>query len=289
MPYPAFYSLLRFRSRLVGFYHTDFPIAYVKPAVTSAAGRSAGETARILSEGYARFVYNRCHLNLTSSQQLYSRLAQMGIQRVCLIHLGVDLEEFHPGKRDLRLRRRLGVKDHEILFIYTGRVDHEKRTELLVDAFLKASRFITAKLVIVGEGILKHRIQERSRNNPEIQCIPFQKNRSELAALLASSDIYVTAGPHETFGLSIIEAQACGLPVLGVRAGALIDRIPDSVGVLCKKDSIEDLSGGLVSLAENGYLRKGQEARKLVEKQFSWEKTFDELFGRYRTLVAERN
>ena len=57
-------------------------------------------------------------------------------------------------------------------------------------------------------------------------------DRAELARWLASADIYVSAMADETFGVSIVEAQASGLPVVGVAAGAMIDRVTDAVGRL---------------------------------------------------------
>ena len=57
-------------------------------------------------------------------------------------------------------------------------------------------------------------------------------SRGELARWLASADIYVSGMADETFGVSIVEAQASGLPVVGVAAGAMIDRVTDAVGRL---------------------------------------------------------
>jgi glycosyltransferase involved in cell wall biosynthesis len=53
---------------------------------------------------------------------------------------------------------------------------------------------------------------------------------SDLAAWLASADLYVSAMADETFGISVIEAQASGLPVVGVAAGAMVDRVPSGLG-----------------------------------------------------------
>ena len=60
----------------------------------------------------------------------------------------------------------------------------------------------------------------------------YVRNRAELARWLASADIYVSGMADETFGISIIEAQASGLPVVGVAAGAMIDRVTDAMGRL---------------------------------------------------------
>ena len=60
----------------------------------------------------------------------------------------------------------------------------------------------------------------------------YVRDRAELARWLASGDIYVSGMADETFGISIIEAQASGLPVVGVAAGAMIDRVTEATGRL---------------------------------------------------------
>ena len=78
----------------------------------------------------------------------------------------------------------------------------------------------------------------------------YVNSRKRLSKILASADIYVTAGPHETFGLSIIEAQASGLPVVGVQAGALTERVTEATGILGPVDSPADMAMNLLELSE---------------------------------------
>src|SRR4029079_11744601 len=87
-----------------------------------------------------------------------------------------------------------------------------------------------AKLALLGEGPLRETIA--ALDDPRIIMPGYIRSRSELAQWLASADIYVSAMADETFGISIVEAQASGLPVVGVAAGAMLDRVPESVGRL---------------------------------------------------------
>jgi alpha-1,6-mannosyltransferase len=121
-----------------------------------------------------------------------------------------------------------------------------------------------------------------------VDVLPFEKDRAALAALLASADVYVSAMEYETFGLAVVEAQACGLPVLGVRAGAMVDRVPDGLGVLVASNHPDALRDGLLSLDRAAWQECGRAARAHVSQRFSWARTFDRLFKLYREVLARR-
>ena len=74
LPFPALAYKTRFRKPLVGFYHTDYPTAYVKPAITGLAGVTVGRLAEKLSAHYAKFIYNKYDATVTSSTALYKKL-----------------------------------------------------------------------------------------------------------------------------------------------------------------------------------------------------------------------
>ena len=84
----------------------------------------------------------------------------------------------------------------------------------------------------------------------------------------------------ETFGISIIEAQACGLPVIGVAAGAMPERVGPELGVLGPVGDAAEMAKNITRLWEGRQAEAmGQRARQHVEYNFSWDKTFDHLYG----------
>jgi alpha-1,6-mannosyltransferase len=107
----------------------------------------------------------------------------------------------------------------------------------------------------------------------------FEKNRAELARALASSDIYVSAMADETFGISVLEAQACALPVVGVASGAMPDRVPQGLGLLGSVDDTTAMAANVVKIWRNDHQAIGIEARHHVETNFSWKRTFERLLG----------
>lgn len=285
LPFPAWRYKQTHHKPLVGFYHTDFPTAYVKPAITQLAGDLIGTSAERLSSQYARLIYNRLDATITSSIELYRKLKTLGIRNLQHIPLGVDLARFHPNQRDERLRQSYGIGHQDLMFFYHGRMDQEKRIDVLLDSFDQISDKVRGRLLLMGNGPLKDLAERKAQSNPKIQVLPYETDRTRLARHLASADIYCTAGPHETFGLSILEAQASGLAVCGVRAGALRERVPDSLGVLAQPDSVSDFASTLYDLSQNGFRQKGQNARHWVERRFSWHTSFQKLLKVYERLV----
>jgi glycosyltransferase involved in cell wall biosynthesis len=84
----------------------------------------------------------------------------------------------------------------------------------------------------------------------------------------------------ETFGISIIEAQAAGLPVVGVDAGAMPDRVSPDLGILGPVDDADAMAENIANLWLSGQASKmGYLARAHVERHFSWRRTFTHLFG----------
>jgi alpha-1,6-mannosyltransferase len=83
----------------------------------------------------------------------------------------------------------------------------------------------------------------------------------------------------ETFGVSIVEAQASGLPVVGVKAGAMIDRVTGSVGRLGPVGDSEAMAQNILAVW-NGDVGAMSEAASIKARQYSWDSSMEALFGR---------
>lgn len=275
---------------VVGFYMTDVAQAYVEEPLARYLGAAVGRGAGALAERYVRALFRRFDARVAISPALAERLRAMGVPDVHCIPLGVDLERFHPGRRDDALRRELGVEADEPLLVYAGRLDAEKRAEMVARAWERLPAGFRGALVLVGEGPLRPELERRAAADRRMRVLPFQSDREALARLLASADLYVSAMPFETFGLSVVEAQACGLPVLGVRGGAMVDRVPEGAGVgaLGPVDDADAMAAHILRLTDDAaeLAAMGRRARALVEAEFSWDRTFEQLFALYDRLLG---
>ncbi|HEX5237733.1 MAG TPA: glycosyltransferase, partial [Sphingomicrobium sp.] len=211
------------QTALVAAYMTDFPTVYVERPSSKFLGKPVARLLARTCYGYCAILYRRFDAVFALSENGgAAKLRSLGIGNVDVVPLGVELGEFGPFRRNERLREKLGLSEAQPLLVYLGRLDGEKNPLLVVDAFRRLPASLGAKLALIGEGPLKAEIA--ALRDERIIMPGYTKSRAELARWLASSDIYVSGMADETFGVSIVEAQASGLPVVGVAAGAMIDR-----------------------------------------------------------------
>ncbi len=288
LPWTALWHRRNTPCAVIGYYHTDFPEAYVEPFVRRRAGARAGRVLRDAAQSYARALYRRCDATVAISATLATELRGRGMGDVRFVPLGVDLEIFSPARRSASVRARFGADEGDLLLIYTGRLDAERRPDRVLDMMRELPESLRATLVIVGDGPLAPTLAQAAAAVPRAHVLPFESDRLALATLLASADVYVSAMEHETFGLAVVEAQACALPVLGVRAGAMVDRVDGGYGVLVELGAPATLAAGLLSLDLAGWRERGRAARRHVHEHFSWDCTFERLFGLYGEVLLAR-
>lgn len=263
---------------LVAGYHTDFPNTHVYRVGASLFGDFVARALRRLSVGYASTTYREFDRVYTLGQDMRGMLSQYGVAHVDVLSLGVDAETFHPARRDNRLRAELGLPAHGPLLAYAGRLDNEKRADRLLAMFRALPPDLGASMILIGEGKLRDNLAESARGLPVV--LPgYCADRAALARLLASSDIYVSAMADETFGLSVLEAQACGLPVVGFASGAMIQRVQPGLGELVALDDVTAMARAVTAVWHDDPAAIGRRARAHVTNRFSWDQTFDMLLG----------
>jgi alpha-1,6-mannosyltransferase len=262
----------------VAGYFTDFPTAYVHRPLKRLIGSAAAGQLRTLAYRYCGQLYRRFDsVYALSENGGAAKLRELDVDSVSIVPLGVEIDEFSPDKRDPELRRSLGVADKEPLLIYVGRLDKERRAQLVVDAFRKLPDALGAKLALIGDGPMRDAIL--ASGDRRIIAPGYLADRGELARWLASADLYVSAMADETFGVSVVEAQASGLPVVGVAAGAMLDRVDPETGRLGPVDDSHAMASNVVELWRADRAAMGEAARAHVLGQFSWDRTFQTLFA----------
>jgi alpha-1,6-mannosyltransferase len=143
-----------------------------------------------------------------------------------------------------------------------------------------------AAMVLIGDGKLRAPMAAAAKDLP-IAFPGFEHSRSNLARALASSDIFVTAAADETFGVSVLEAQACALPVVGVRSGAMPDRVRWDLGRLGPVDDVDAMAENVLRVWQDDPRAMGVRARRMVADRFSWERSFATLFDEiYPAAIA---
>jgi phosphatidylinositol alpha 1,6-mannosyltransferase len=263
----------RLQVPLVSVYATDMG-AY-------ARAYHAGRLGQRLCWGRLRGIHNASDRTLAPSTASADDLREHDVERVWVWGRGVDTRRFTPDKRDACLRARLAPSG-EVIVGYVGRLATEKRLELLRGV----AALPGVQLVITGGGPAEAAVR---RALPGAVFLG-PRHGEELAAIYASLDVFAHTGPHETFGNTLQEAAASGLPVVAPAAGGPLDLVDDGhTGFLVAPGDQDAVTHAVSRLVTSPALRlaQGQAARRRVLSR-SWPASGDELIGHYRAVLAAR-
>jgi phosphatidylinositol alpha 1,6-mannosyltransferase len=260
----------RLRLPMVAVYQTDMP-SYARAYRLGPAGQAAAWRR-------VRRIHNAADRTLAPSTAAAASLHAHGIERVWLWGRGVDTARFDPAKRSEQLRADL-APNGEVLAGYVGRLAPEKRIDLLA----QVATLPGVRLVVVGSGPA----EAAARRAMPAAVFLGQRQGEELARIYASLDVFVHSGPHETFGQTLQEAAASGVPVVAPAAGGPIDLVGDgATGFLVPPRDPSALAEAVARLAADPGLRsrQGRAARQRVLGR-TWAALGDELIGHYEAVL----
>lgn len=265
---------------LVGFYHTDIGASLAPILGPVSAGTSAF---------YVRLLDRLFATTFVASDSSEADLRRAGATRITRVPLGVDLEMFHPSRRARRAYTRalFGLPIDAPVVTYLGRIAPEKGLDVALAAWRQIDARTSATLVVMGEGPLLPELRARSAGM-RVLWLPFEKSREHVASLLAASDLYLSPGPCETFGLSAVEAMACGTPLVAADRGSVSEHVAKSEGgVVFEAGRAQSLAGQLLSAIEAPVLGRGAKARDYVERHHAWNGAFDRIFAAYQSVAVQ--
>jgi alpha-1,6-mannosyltransferase len=252
----------------VAFYHSDLP-----RLVEHRLGRVSAAAVR----KYLAHLYRQFDLVLAPSKLMVHQLADMGVAGAIHQPLGIDSSVFRPQRRVETLREHLRLPPGSRLLVYAGRFTPEKKLHVLIEAVRKLGR--PYHLVLIGGGAELPRY-------PQITYVPFKRDQRQLARLLASCDLLVHPGDCETFGLIVLEAMACGLPVVGTSGGGVAELVDDDTGILASPNDVDSLAGAIEAIYERDRCQLGLNARAKASSQYDWDQIMPQLLQRYGSLLA---
>ena len=258
----------------VAVYQTDLP--------SYARAYRLGRAGEAFAWRWLREIHNGAARTLAPSTVTATSLLGQGIGNVWLWGRGVDTRRFDPAKRSQELRTALlahGAPRGELLVGYVGRLATEKRVELLAGITALAG----VRLVIVGAGPAEALLRQHM---PDAIFLG-ERRGEELAAIYASLDVFVHSGPYETFGQTLQEAAASGLPVIAPAAGGPLDLVADGLtGYLVPPSDPGAFTAAVARLAADPAARTafGAAGRRKVLSR-SWPALTEELIGHYAAVL----
>ncbi|MEM8673195.1 MAG: glycosyltransferase [Cyanobacteria bacterium P01_G01_bin.67] len=225
-------------------YHTD----YYQMSSTYPLGKLLGE---IIFKHITGYLYRQFDLIVTVSAAASRSLKLLGLSDFHQIQMyGIDTSKFSPNRRNRKhLEKWLSPEqyEHKVL-LFLGRLSPEKRIELLIQAFKRLlDKHQKLCLLIAGDGPVEfvNQLKHITKTIPNIHFTGFVHKEAK-ANLLASCDVYCSPAPYETFGLSVVEAMASGVPVVTVNSGGVSDYLIDEINAyLVIPDDLESLTNAI--------------------------------------------
>ena len=243
-----------------------------------AGGALLGDTAKRWARRYARHLYSNFDLVLAPSRAMAGHLEAAGVARVAVQPLGVDTAAFHPTRANPSWRAGLGLGDSARLLVYAGRFAAEKHLDVLCAAVARLGA--PYHLVAVGAG-------PRPPQGERVHVLPFMAGAAALAEVLASADLFVHAGDQETFGLSVLEAFACGTPAVVRGAEGLAELVDAGTGIAVDQGSAGAFAAAIATMFDRDPRSFAAAARARAEAS-DWERVLPDLLERYVGLIESR-
>ncbi|HEU4700273.1 MAG TPA: glycosyltransferase family 1 protein [Gemmatimonadales bacterium] len=265
---------------LVASAHTDYE---------RYAGRYGMEWLLRTGWHYLRWFYGHAGRVLCPSRYYEGHLHRRGIRHTGIWTRGVDGDVFHPRWRSAAFRASLGAGEGDLVVTYIGRLAKEKNLDLLLDAWAAlAPRLGNARLVFVGRGPYAAEIRRRAL--PGVHLTGLLTGEA-LSAAYASADLFVFPSTTETFGNSVLEAMASGLPCIVAAAGGLLEfAVHGENAWLVEPDSGDAVVAALERLAGDAGLRRtlAQGALRTAQAR-QWDGIYDQLLADYRAVAAAKH
>lgn len=204
-------------------------------------------------------------------------------RRLHVIHPGVDPDRFRPGAPDPDVRDSLAVPGGMLVGV-VGRLDPMKGIHTIVDAIDRMQDDHDVRLVVVGDVGVRPDAYARDLRDRATELmgdrVRFTGRRNDIPDVLRALDVLVNASAAEPFGRSVLEAQACGVPVVVGNSGGPPEFVVDhETGMVVEPSDPQALADALDQLAADDELRRrlGEAARRHAEQDFDIETRYDRV------------
>ena len=213
-------------------------------------------------------------------------------EKIYVVPNGIDIVKFHPNYTEEEkkfVKAKYGITGE--YFLYMGNIEPRKNLIRLIKAFIHAQKEygdIFPKLIIGGaKGWLYEEIYELIEENKDcVKTIGYVSDE-DVPILMSAAKVFCFVSLYEGFGMPVLEAMACGTPVLTSNNSALKE-IAGEVAVKVNPMDIASISSGLLQLYRNEELRNDCRQQGINRvKEYSWEKAAHKLYNVYEAVLSE--
>jgi glycosyltransferase involved in cell wall biosynthesis len=241
---------------------------------------------------YLSSFYKDCNLVITPSAGMRDVLNALKINApIEVIPNGVDLQPFRQVQQPIP-RTQFGFSDQDTVLICVGRVSKEKNVAALLSAFEYIAPAVpSCRLLIVGDGPERDDLIRQVSEHQLADKVHFTGlvAYDQLPGYLAAADAFITASVTEVHPLTVIEAMAAGLPVIGIHSPGISDTVEHECSGLLAKDE-DELPDHILRIVRDpaGRRQMAECARRMAEV-YSIQRNAQAILTHYETLVAQRD
>jgi len=205
---------------------------------------------------------------------------------------GIDASKFKPTKNNVRAIYE--IKADEKLLIFVGRFVPLKNLPFLIKEIKEVVKLDSKiKLMLVGEGPLYNQIVDLvSRLNLQNHVVFTGRiPHDDLAKYYSAADVFVLTSSYDNSPNALLEAMACGLPIIATRVGGIPMLVEYGInGVLIENNNIGEFKEAVLKLVNNSGLCKkmGERNRTMVTKKYSWSKSAEKFLEIYERILTNR-
>jgi len=225
------------------------------------------------------------------SQYLKNKVSALGVatERITVIPNGIQETVFFPRGDKAVLRRQLQLPETDILFIYAGNFTRVKGLEILLNAFAQVqAKLSNAKLIMVGNGELESDLRQQAKISGLEKKIIWvgQKPHDQIPLWMSAADFFVLSSLSEGYGLVLLEALACGTPVIASQVGGVVDVLVSAeLGIMVPSGDNEKFADAMLEAAG-----KSWDKNKLVAYAHAntWSERAQRFLQVYQTALGNR-
>ncbi|OKL36550.1 glycosyltransferase family 4 protein [Domibacillus mangrovi] len=207
--------------------------------------------------------------------------------------VGVNTEQFKPIKENkkVEIKKSFGYKPNDFLLFYAAEFNKNKNQEFLIQVLaLLKDDMPHAKLLLAGEGPMLEKCREQAVRLGVSQMVDFLGYRQDIQQIVPMCDMAVASSFREGLPVNIMEAMACGLPVVAIDNRGHKELVQNNKnGWIIERNNTVDFSNKIKVLADNEELKQklGQNGRIIILNKYSVEKILTEKSRIYQSYMME--
>lgn len=262
-----------------GVYHTDF--------AAQAKQISDDNGLYEMTDSFMKWFYNSCSSVKVSTKYYADMLASKGCKRVEFLPKGIDTNKFYYKTDNIDATLKKYHIESGVNLMYAGRVSADKSIDFLISVFKSVKKeHENINLIIAGDGPLLDKLKSEHKHDKSI-IFTGRIERAQLVDLYSACDLFVFPSITDTFGMVVLEAQACSLPAVVSDVGGPQEVILNGeTGVVLEHNNHQKWTKEISKIVDmckkhpDKYSLIRQESRRSAIKRFNWSNVLKVLVER---------